>query len=150
MSDLRYLEGRPRVSLEINDCIIRALIDTGATCCVMRDETRRRARIPLDDDAPSPPVLTANGGRIETLGHASFRIGGMKIDAIVANNDLSEELIVGADALTRGHAQLDFEGANLHWKGKERKLEFYGTPTQGSVIWCQLGKIINKIATSAQ
>jgi hypothetical protein len=32
--------------------------------------------------------------------------------------------------------------ARASFKGKERKLGFYGTPTQNSVIWCQLGQEI--------
>lgn len=110
------------MSLWINGLEARALIDTGATCCVMREETRRRLGAPLDGDAATTPVLTANGGAIRTLGRTSFRIGKERIFAIVADDSLSEELIIGADALTQGRAQLDMDRATMSWFGKEQLL----------------------------
>lgn len=56
---------------------------------------------------------------METLGRTSFWIKGTRIDAIVAKDDLAEELIIGADALAKGRARLDFGKSTLHWFGED-------------------------------
>ena len=144
MSDLRNPMGRPRVNLVIRGHPVHALVDTGATCSVMRDETRRRVGAPQEDNRTPPQVSTANGGRIGTLGYTSFKIGENVIRAVVADDALSEQLIIGADALTQGSARLDFAGASMHWFGSDWRVCSVDQSWQRSVM---MGETVGTPAT---
>ena len=110
------LVGRPRVRVRINGQTFLALIDTGATCSVLRDSAWQR--IGTGISSPPPPVCTANGGQLVTRGWTHIPLHGRHFRVLVTDNTLSEDLIIGADVLGKGKARIDFTNSSLHWFGR--------------------------------
>ena len=126
--------GRPVVGLLMSGVPIAALVDTGASCCLLRQDKfreiiARNHRVPLL--RRSPLVQGITGKTLDLCGQTELSIDGVKmpIQVLIAR-ELPHEMVLSSDALHRGHGVIDLAASTLRWHGKSWSL----SPTIGRQV----------------
>ena len=80
--------------------------------------TQAWKRIGSQITAAPPRVCTANGSALKARGWTTITLRGCQLRVLIVDDSLSEEFILGADALRIGNAQLDLRNNSMHWLGR--------------------------------
>ncbi len=101
--------GRPRVLIQLGDTDIQrqylALVDTGASCTLVRqdvaEETLRRCKRPLCYGKATDYITSVTGNPLDILGTVDFMIPNVGVITAFVVKDMSHEIIIGYDVLTK-------------------------------------------------
>ena len=95
---------------------IRALIDTGAACCVIRKDvfeelcsTQKRSRLLQH----KRKLYAVNKQVIKTLGDTEVKLDGLPPIPVTIVPDIEQEMILGSEALRMGNGVIDYEAEEL-------------------------------------
>ena len=105
---------------------IRALIDTGAACCIMRKDVyfelcRVQQRSTLLQHKRK--LYAVNGEKRQTLGDTEIKLGGIALIPITIVANIRQEMIIGSEVLTMGKAVIDYNTQTLKLFDVQFKLE---------------------------
>ena len=123
--------GRPTIRLSTLGIGISALVDTGASCNLLRRDTLQK--IMARNHRPSyiqtaPSLQGVNGLKLDVIGKTMIRLDDIKpaIEVVIVKT-LPHEMIIGDASLRKGKAKLDLQQNRMHWFGKQWTLGRHGT-----------------------
>jgi predicted aspartyl protease len=119
------------VEIRTNKVRISALIDTGADLSLLRYDVFKQIR-KLNDRIQLiknfPRLTDVHGNDLHVLGVANLTIGdNITIDVVIVNG-VKHEMILGAEALDKGGAVIDYGKGHLKWYGKKWQILKYMIP----------------------
>lgn len=123
---------------------INALVDTGAAYFLMAKQIFDR----LCQHTKRPRLLQPAGlvcgfgeKNLDVLGETEIHVDRTGPVRVLVTAGLAHEVILGCDAIVRGHGQLDYKNNTLNWYGKTLKLHPYPDhqPYAAVNIWLTTG-----------
>ena len=117
------VSGRPVVDLQVGGLSIGALVDTGASCTLLRLDifhtlADRAHRHRLLADAPA--LRGVSGASLDVRGSTEIKIQGVaKPIWVTVLGDLPCKMVLGQDALQDGQGIIDFDRNVLRWHRRE-------------------------------
>ena len=117
------VSGRPVVDLQVGGLFIGALVDTGASCTLLRLDifhtlADRAHRHRLLADAPA--LRGVSGASLDVRGSTEIKIQGVaKPFRVTVLGDLPCKMVLGEDALQDGQGIIDFDRNVLRWHRRE-------------------------------
>ena len=125
------------VRLFIQGIQITALVDTGASCTLLRLDTFHRISERTHRTlfvSPACPLQGVNGTPLDVVGQTEIRIGRIASPMkVTIAKTLGQEFILGADALHRGQGVVDMKDNQLIWYGYRWPLCRGGMSGQASI-----------------
>ena len=135
------MSGRPVVDLQVGGLSIGALVDTGASCTLLRLDifhtlADRAHRHRLLADAPA--LRGVSGASLDVRGSTEIKIQGVaKPIRVTVLGDLPCKMVLGEDALQDGQGIIDFGRNVLRWHRREwpmRRIEHAFEASLGQVL----------------
>ena len=113
---------RPAVTFSIQGVKVTALVDTGATCSLLRLDifqelaNKRHRSLYLK---PGPPLCGISGQSIDVKGVTQIKIDNTRtVVKVAVVGKMDHEMILGADNLRKGQGIINFRDDELFWHNK--------------------------------
>ena len=132
------ISGRPVVDLQVGGLNIGALVDTGASCTLLRldifhkiAELAHCQRILAD----APALRGVSGASLDVRGATEIKIKGVAQPIqVTILGDLPCKMVLGEDALQNGKGIIDFHRNVLRWYQKEWPMRRIEQASSGQVL----------------
>ena len=128
---------RPTVNLVISGILVTALVDTGATCSLLRrdvfnlvvNKTHRSNVL-----HKTVPLKGLGGVSLQVDGRTQIQVANVKVplDVVICRN-IPHEMILGNDSLRVGNGVIDLKANVLSWNRKQWPLRQHSSPGYDSV-----------------
>jgi predicted aspartyl protease len=114
--------GRPIIKLSLNGRPVTALVDTGASCTLLRRRTyldiiQRNHRPSLL--TPGTPLQAVNSGYLDVVGNTEIHVEGISTPlTMTVVDNLPHEMILGDTSLRLGKGIIDLSQNEIKWFGR--------------------------------
>ena len=128
---------RPTINLVISCILVTTLVDTGATCSLLRRDVfnlvvNRTHRSNVRHK--SPPLRGLDGIFLQVGGQTQIKVAGVKtpLNVVICRN-IPQEIILGNDTLRSGNGVIDLQSNILSWNHNTWPLRQETSPGYASV-----------------